>query len=81
MKTVYEVQQEYKDKINGNVSPIFGFKIGDMVKPSPKKSMLKVSIPSGKIVWIKGHMITVELEPGSYNTDDVKETWLMPAEE
>ena len=81
MKTVYQVQQEYKNKINRNVTPIFGFKVGDKVKPSPKESISGFLVLSGKIVGVDGSKVTVELEPGSYNTDTIDETWLMPVEE
>jgi len=80
-KTVYEITKEYKDKINGNVTPIFGFKVGDMVKQSPKKPTIGITTQGGRVVWVNGHRVTFELKPGSYDTETMHELWLMPAEE
>lgn len=81
MKTVYQLVQEHREVIDGNRTPIFGFKVGDMVKQSPKETISGFKIKNGKVVGIDDHMVTIEFEPGSYDTDTIHELYLMPAED
>ena len=85
METVYQVIEDYKDWINGNASPLHGFKVGDKVKPAPhvdKVTLESIDLIVGEVIKISNDRIIIEVgKKGSYDLRNIGEFYLMPAEE